>query len=117
MNRLIAVVAMGAAMTLAGTALANDTLEATFGNAVTVSTADGTVVATYFMNANNTYEMETAEGRTGGMWNTNDAGEVCLTPTEGEGGCNALPEGVSVGESWTVEDGENGTLTIAIVAQ
>jgi len=115
MNKLLGVAALAATTAIAGAAFANDTLDATFGNTVTVATEDGTVIASYFMNEGNTFEMETAEGRIGGMWNTNDAGQVCLTPTGGEESCSDLTPGMGVGDTWTMDTDDGAALTISII--
>ncbi len=117
MNKMLGAAVFAAATAIAGSAYANETLNATFGNTVTVATADGTVVASYYMSEGNTFEMETAEGRVGGSWRVDEAtNQVCLTPTGGEESCSDLQDGLGVGDSWTVSADDGSTLTVTIVA-
>ena len=98
MKKILSAAALGAAMTIAGAALANDTLEATFGNTVSGALADGTVVVSYHMRSDNTFSITSAEGTVDGTWRT-EADQVCLTVAGGEEGCSALVDGIGVGGS------------------
>ncbi len=115
MKKLACAVALGAAMTIGGAALANDTLEATFGNTVTATAADGTVVATYHMSSDNTFHLSTADGMMNGTWREAD-GQICTTVDGGEEGCADLVDGKGVGDSWTATDSSGTELTFTIIA-
>ncbi len=109
---------LAVAMTFTGAALANDTLEATFGNTVTVVSADGTLLASYHMSADGTFHVVNGDGTdASGTWREDvDAHQVCLTPADGEEACSDLNDGLGVGDSWTADDGDGGENTMTIVA-
>jgi len=112
MNKLIGAAVLAAATTIAGAALANDTMDATFGNTVTVTTAEGATI-NYYMNADGTYSMTAGEDTVNGTWTEGD-GQVCLTPEGGEEACSPLVDGKAVGDTWTSGDGET-SITLSIV--
>ncbi len=113
---------LGAAM-IAATVLfggvafaASATMEATFGNTVTLANAEGMTVASYFMNADGTFSLTGADGsEASGTWReTSD--EICLTIGDTPETCNPLDAGHSVGDSWTATDSDGATITLSIVA-
>lgn len=113
MKNLFGAIALAAATTIAGAALANDTLDATFGNTVTVTLGDGTAV-NYYMNEDGTYSMTAGEATVSGTWTEAD-GQVCLTPEGGEEACSPLVDGKAVGDSWEGEGSDGSTITLTIV--
>lgn len=115
--RLFIAACFATALTVfAGAALAQDAMDVTYGNTVTVSDAEGTLLASYFFESDGTFAMTTAAGDSAaGTWATNDAGELCMTMGE-DTGCNPLDGNRSVGDSWEDTDADGNTLTIAIVA-
>lgn len=114
MKNLFGAAALAAAITFAGTALANDTMDATFGNTVTVTTAEG-AVASYYMNADGTYMLMAGEVHVTGAWTEHD-GQVCLTPDDGEEACSPLTDGKGVGDTWEGQASDGSDVTYAIVA-
>lgn len=115
MKKIIGAAALATTTIFAGAALANDTLDASFGNSVVVAAEDGTVLATYYMHEGNTYEMATAEGTIGGSWHLTDEGQICLTPTGGEEACSDLVDGMGVGDTWEGEGADGSAITLTIV--
>jgi hypothetical protein len=113
MKKLLGAAALAAATVFAGAALANDTLDATFGNTVTVTNSEGAVVS-YYMNEDGTYSMTAGEDTINGTWTEAD-GQVCLTPEGGEEACSPVVDGKSVGDTWEGEGSDGSTLTFAIV--
>lgn len=100
----------------AGAALAQDAMDATYGNTVTVANSEGTLLASYFFEADGTFTLTTADGASApGTWETNDAGELCMTMGDSTG-CNPLDGSRTVGDSWEDTDADGNTLTITIVA-
>lgn len=114
MKKLIGTAVLGAAMSIGGIALANDTLDATFGNTVSGALADGTVVVSYHMNADHTFSITSAEGIVDGTWRVEGA-QVCLTPGGGEEGCSDLVDGLGIGGSWTAPNPDGVEITYTIV--
>ena len=117
MKKLIGAAVLAAATIFAGAALANDTLEAAFGNTVTVVAPDGTLLASYYISADGTFSFTTAEGSFNGSWREDvDANQICLTVEGGEEACSDLVDGIGVGDSWTADDGNGGQNMLTIVA-
>ena len=113
MKKFLGAAVLAAATTFAGAALANDTLEATFGNTVTVAIADGTVVVSYHFNDDGTFAMTGADGSAAdGTWAL-DGTNLCVTVGEGSS-CSEI-EDHSVGDSWDETDENGDTMTISIV--
>ena len=113
MNKLIGAAVLAAATAFAGAAYANDTMEATFGNTVTVTGADGMSV-NYYMNADGTYSMTAGDMSINGTWTEGD-GQICLTPEGGEAACSPLVDGMGVGDSWEGQGSDGSTITLTIV--
>ncbi len=114
MRKLMSAAVLAAAVTFAGTALANSTMDATYGNTVTVTTAEG-AVASYYMDANGTYLLTAGDVQVTGTWSTHDD-QVCLTPAGGEEACSPLTGGKSVGDTWVGQASDGSEVTYAIVA-
>lgn len=101
---LIALVALGLT-TLAGPVWADGLLDGTFGNTVTISTEDGTVLRSFYFNEDGTVSMAGADGATmDGNW-TLDGTSLCLSAPDVDE-CNEIEE-LSVGHTiaFTNEDG------------
>jgi len=114
MKKVIGAVALSTVM-FAGAALANDTLEATFGNTVNGVLADGTQVASYHVNADNTVSITSAEGTVDGTWRTEN-NQICLTLGDAPEACSDLVDGLGVGDSWTAPTADGVEVTYTIVA-
>jgi len=112
MKKLIGTIVTAAAITLGGVAHA-ELMDSTFGNSVTIATADGTVVQTYHFNADHTFSLTTAEGSMNGTWSL-DGTNLCTTVGEASG-CTPI-EDHEVGDVWEGPDADGNTMTISIVA-
>ena len=89
--------------------LANDTMDAMIGAAVTYSYADGTTVkATYA--ADGSYTTDVAGG---GTW-TIDGDKLCIRTEAGDEGCTTLAAGKGAGDSWQGKDAFGNDVTITI---
>jgi len=109
---LIALTALGM-MTLAGPVWADGLLDGTFGNTVTISTEDGTVLRSFFFNEDGTVTMHGADGATmDGNWTLEDT-TLCLTAPD-VSDCNEIEE-LSVGQTLEVTDGEGTPLFVNVV--
>jgi len=115
MKNFFGAVVLGAAMSVSGVALANDTLDATFGNTVSGALADGTAVVSYHMNADNTFSVTGAEGTVEGTWRT-EGNQICLTAGDTPEACSDLVDGLGVGDSWTAPTADGVEITYTIVA-
>ncbi len=112
---LAAILATGLTM-FAGAALAQDAMDVTYGNTVTVTDVEGTLLASYFFESDGTFTLTTASGDSApGTWAVNDADELCMTMGE-ETGCNPLDGNRAVGDSWDDTDEDGNTITVSIVA-
>ncbi len=81
-------------------------------NALHISTSQGEYT-TYF-NADGTYT--TSIGIGGSWWL--EGSDLCVQRSTGEGGCQPLQEGLSLGDSWQAENPTIGeTVTYTIVAR
>jgi len=117
MIRTFAAATFAAVMMVGGAAFAaSDTMEATFGNTVTVADAAGNALASYFMNADGTFSLTGADGTSaGGTWRETDT-DICLTVTGAEESCSPLTTGQGVGDTWTATGADGETITLAITA-
>ncbi|HWA01796.1 MAG TPA: hypothetical protein VG841_15925 [Caulobacterales bacterium] len=89
-----------------------ETMDAMFGNTVTVTHPDG-AVDRYYFEPDGSFVERAANGESvSGRW-TRRAGEVCLSVAERED-CAALPDDKAAGDAWVMETG-GGSLAIAIV--
>jgi len=112
MKKIIGAVATAALLSVSTIAHAG-IMDAAFGNTVTVSTADGTVVQSYFFDENGDFSLTGADGTTAsGTW-TADDNQVCVTVGEEES-CNPV-DGLEVGGSWEVTSDDDMVLTISVV--
>jgi len=99
--------------TIAGQAAAAGLIDGTFGNTVTVSTADGTVLQSFFFNEDGTVSMSAADGETGeGTW-TLEGSTLCLYYPEGSN-CNEIEE-MGIGKTMEADDGQGHPLVITVV--
>ena len=101
-----------ATATLAAPAFA-DTMSATYGNTVSVTTADGSVV-NYYMNEDGSFSMAAGDTTVDGTWRL-DGDDICLT-VGGEETCSPLDNSRSVGDTWEATDADGNTITLSIVA-
>lgn len=117
MIRTFAAATFAAVMMVGGAAFAaSATMEATFGNTVTVSDASGNTLASYFMNADGTFSLTGADGTSAaGTWRETDT-EVCLTVTGGEESCSPLSAGHGVGDTWEATGADGAAITLTITA-
>lgn len=89
------------------------TIEASFGNTLSATDANGAVTRYYF-NADHTYAMTLPNGtRIEGTWEA-DAQQTCLTPTGGARDCNAFESQHVLGDNWNVTMPDGSTLVVAI---
>ncbi|HUO92343.1 MAG TPA: hypothetical protein VMU22_05440 [Rhizomicrobium sp.] len=118
----------GAAMLVAGAALADDPMANVYGNTITTKDHATGATATLLFNQDMSY---TAKG-TGpngqpvgysGTWTLKDGGKtICLTPNVPAGTPNAPPASCSpysphnVGDSWTVTTDGNQTFDVTLTA-
>ncbi len=117
MIRTLTAAGIAAALMFGGAAFAaSATMEATFGNTVTVADAAGNTLASYFMNADGTFSLTGADGTTAtGTWRETDT-DICLTVAGAEETCNPLASGHAVGDSWTAASSDGSTITLSITA-
>ncbi len=114
MKKIIGALVTVFALAFSGMAYADTFMDSTFGNTVTVSIADGTVVASYQFDADGAFAVTGADGsNTTGTWAL-DGSNLCLTIGEGTN-CNEI-EDRNVGDSWDVTDADGSVMTITIVA-
>ncbi|HVY85850.1 MAG TPA: hypothetical protein VG943_11995 [Caulobacterales bacterium] len=89
-----------------------ETMDAMFGNTVTVTQPNG-AVDRYYFEPDGAFVERSHDGATyAGRW-ARRAGDVCLTVDQRED-CEAIPVDKSVGDAWTLETG-GGSIAIAIV--
>lgn len=98
-----------AALLVAGSALANDTMDAMIGKTVVYAYDDGTVVKAKYA-ADGTYETDVAGG---GTWSV-DGDTLCITTAGGESGCTALAGGHGPGDNWKGTDAFGNPVSISI---
>lgn len=112
-KRLAAGIAIAAALA-AGPALA-DTVQNSFGNTITVTYANGTVVR-YLFNADNTFSVIAPDGTTTqGAYAIAD-GQICLTPQGGDRACTNYVGDKNVGDTWTQTATDGTEVTVALIA-
>lgn len=112
MKKLFGAALVAASVVYAGAAFANSTMDATYGNTVTVTYADGSEVH-FYMNEDGSYSMATADGTLNGTWAI-DGENICLHPEGGEASCSPLVEGMGVGDSWTGEGADGSEIMLTI---
>lgn len=89
------------------------TIEASFGNTLSATDANGGVTR-YFFNDDRTYSMTLADGaRIEGVWQA-DAQQTCLTPTGGQQSCNPFESDHVLGDTWNVTMPDGSVLIVAI---
>jgi len=109
---LIALTALGM-MALAAPVSANGLLDGAFGNTVTISTEDGTVLRSFHFNEDGTVSMQGADGATmDGNW-TLEGTTLCLTAPD-VSDCNEIEE-LRVGHTIDVTNGEGTPLFVNVV--
>lgn len=109
---LIAFATLGL-MTLAGPVWADGLLDGAFGNTVTISMEDGTVLRSFFFNEDGTVTMQGADGETmEGNWTLEDT-TLCLTAPE-VSDCNEIEE-LRVGHTIDVTNGDGTPLFVNVV--
>lgn len=113
MKNILGAVIFAAAIGFSGTAHASF-IEATYGNTVTVATAEGNVVQSYYFDEDGGFSLSGADGATAtGTWEMQGE-EICVTVGD-DVSCNPTPD-VGVGESWDLTTDDGNVLTISIVA-
>lgn len=106
----------GAALLLTANVALADPLAFAYGNTLLVSYEDGLEVS-IFVEQDNTYSGQLADGtEIGGTWAA-EGEEVCFTrttPEPAEAACNTFAEGLAVGSSWegTGLDEQSATFTV-----
>lgn len=117
MIRTFAAATFAAVVMISGAAFAaSDTMEATFGNTVTVADASGNTLASYYMNADGTFSLTGADGTSAnGTWRETDT-DVCLTVEGTEEACSPLSAGHGVGDSWEATGADGASITLSITA-
>jgi opacity protein-like surface antigen len=115
------VLAAAAAACVAVAANAADPFEATYGNTVTMTFANGMKTITY-VNADKTWEQRIGDAVMKGTYAWKDATHACFTVTEPKPAdpaeatsCNDYAKTHKVGDSWT-EQTPNGPITVSITA-
>jgi len=111
MRTFLTTAVLAATMAFAAPAFA-DTMSATYGNTVTVTTAEGVQIH-YHMNEDGSYDMITPEGTISGTWAI-DGDNICLTPAGGEAGCSPLDNDRGVGDSWDATAADGSAITLSI---
>ena len=113
MKKILGVIIAVSTLAFSGVAFAEELMESTFGNTVTVAIEDGTVVVSYHFNSDGTFAMAQADGSTAdGTWAL-DGTNLCVTIGE-ETSCSEI-EDHNVGDSWDETDENGNTMTISIV--
>lgn len=113
MKKLVAVLALGAA--LSGAAFA-DTIQNGFGNTFVVTAADGTTLH-YHFNPDGAFAVVTPAGEpvASGVYELAD-GQLCLTPAGGERACTPYVGDKNVGDSWTQTATDGGQISVTLRA-
>lgn len=115
---MIKKIAAGVAMAIAlsaGSALA-DTVQNSFGNTITVTDGNGTVVR-YLFNADNTFSVIAPDGTTSQGTYAIANGQICFTQQSGgDPACTAYVGDKNVGDTWTQTATDGGQITVSIVA-
>jgi hypothetical protein len=113
MKKILGVIIAVSTLAFSGAAFAEELMDSTFGNTVTIAAADGTVVVSYHFNDDGTFAMTSADGlTTNGTWAL-DGTNLCVTVGE-ENSCSEI-EDRNVGDSWDETDENGNTMTISIV--
>lgn len=89
-----------------------DTMDATFGNTVTVTRPGGAMDRYYFEPDGTVRIVMMGGGEVSGRWELR-GNDVCLTVNNQES-CSPAPSAQTAGESWTIET-PGGMVTIGIV--
>jgi len=113
MKKILSVLAAASVLTFGGAAYADNLMDDTFGNTVTIADAEGNVLVSYFFNEDGTFSMAGADGSSvEGTW-TLDGDNMCFTAGEQES-CQEIDDR-AVGESWTETQEDGSSITISIV--
>jgi outer membrane lipoprotein SlyB len=111
--KILAAIAAAAVLGMAGAASA-DTMENSFGNTITVTTADGHNII-YLVNADHSYAMNAGDTHVNGTWAVK-GDQVCLTPQGGQETCTPYDASRNVGDTWTQTGSDGAQITIKITA-
>ena len=113
MKKILSVLAAASVLTFGGAALAENLMDDTFGNTVTIADGEGNVFISYFFNEDGTFSMAGADGSSiEGTW-TLDGDTLCYAASEQEE-CVEIDDR-AVGESWTETQEDGSSITISIV--
>lgn len=113
MKKILGVLIAASALVFGGSAMAEELMDSTYGNTITVAAPDGTVVVSYFFNEDGTFSMSGADGtEADGTWAL-DGTNLCVVIGE-QTSCSEI-EDHNVGDSWDETDEEGNTMTISIV--
>jgi hypothetical protein len=110
MRKFVFVLAAATALG-AGAAFAN-TIEAAFGNTITV-TQEGAPTETYHFNADHSFTAWAGEAEVSGAWAIVD-GQLCVTPQGAEQKCSPMAMDKNVGDTWVYTNAEGASATVAI---
>lgn len=113
MKKILGVLIAVSTLVFGGAAFAEELMESTFGNTVTVAGPDGTVLVSYHFNDDGTFSMAQADGATAdGTWSL-DGTTLCVVVGD-QTSCSEI-EDRDVGDSWTETDEQGNEMTISIV--
>ncbi len=114
MKKLIGMLAAVSTLAFGSAALANDLMQDTYGNTVTVADVEGNVVVSYYFNEDGTFSVTGMDGTTAeGTWTLE--GTTLCSVIVGQTNCTEI-EDRDVGDSWVETDDDGNTATISIVA-
>lgn len=113
MRKLMGVLIAAMVFAFGAPAMAEELMDSTYGNTVTVADTDGNVMVSYLFNEDGTFSMAAADGSAAdGTW-TVDGTTLCVTLGE-ETNCSEIQDR-DVGDSWEDTDEEGNTVVISIV--
>lgn len=113
MKKLAALMFLGAALS-AGAASAQ-MMQSAFDNTIVVTYANG-AQARYHFNADNTFSLQTPDGRTVSGAYAIEGDQICLTPTGGERACTEYAGEKNVGDTWTQTATDGSQITVTLEA-
>lgn len=79
-----------------------------FGNTIRSESTQG--IVDYYINEDGTFSLSTSEA---GTWAVNGS-SICLTIVDTTS-CGDIHEDAKPGDSWTEDDGQNGTRTVTLI--